>query len=393
MSSLDVSMRRLPGAFGSGAAHIQPTTVSFEPFSVPGVTSENSSDELTRVPIYDIRRSIGSLDSHFALPFPSHGPEKRGQSKALSKQLRGPQIEAPPEPLGFLSPLELELLKEQLKLLPVVADVPTWRTVATRVCNIHDALESQRSLAPSTEINRLFTELVHLTDNHDPDVAKRVLSEPEVQRRLPSLRNLCARGESALEHHWYERVVGSVDAREALQAFPYYRNYEQLAQLEMHAMLGVTDQKLRRVLFIGSGPLPLTSILLAQRYDMQVDNIDIDSQAATEGAQLATRLGAHGLTFAHATVDRLPKSQIAEYDVVYVAALAGLSHDEKDAIFRTLAASLKSGALIIARSAHLQRELLYPAVSHMDMQRYFRPLSEVHPYNEVVNSVLIARKD
>ncbi len=171
-------------------------------------------------------------------------------------------------------------------------------TTAAEVRELHAALAARPSLVPGPGTDELFGRLVSLAI--DPEAARdaeAVLADPLVAPILPGLRRLCADGEFELERSWARRVIGHPDPRAELARFPYHRNYRDLTRLEHHAVAGLTDRPPRRVLFIGSGPLPLTSLLLAEHHGCRVDNLDVEPAATALGEELAAALGAPGLTF------------------------------------------------------------------------------------------------
>lgn len=84
-------------------------------------------------------------------------------------------------------------------------------------------------------------------------------------------------------------------------------------------------------------------------------------------------------------------SELKEYDVVFLAALVGMDKDEKTKIIEHLEKNMAPGALLMLRSAHGARAFLYPVVDPCDLSG-FEVLSVFHPTDEVINSVVIARK-
>jgi nicotianamine synthase len=267
----------------------------------------------------------------------------------------------------------------------------TTAAVVARVRALYEALRARPHLCPAPVTNEIFTSLVSLAI--DPAAARdadAVLGDPAVQRLLPDLRELCAAGEFELERWWSQRITEAPDPRAELARFPYHQNYADLTRLEHHAVAGLTPTPVRRVLFIGSGPLPLTSLLLAERYGCAVDNLDRDAEAVRLGAGIAAGLGADGLRFrAGDVLDGADGYDWRDYDLVYLAALAGLDPAAKRELLDHLARSLRPGALVLARSAHSLRGLLYPVLDPDDLPG-LRTLAVVHPHTEVVNSVVVA---
>ncbi len=257
-----------------------------------------------------------------------------------------------------------------------------------QVCALHDALGARPHLEPEPETNDLFCRLVSLAV--DPDAARHseaVLTHSAIAPLLGSLRRLCAEGEYELERLWARRIVEHPDPRTELSRFPYLQNYRDLARLEHHAITGATSQPIRRVLFVGSGPLPLTSLLLDEQYGCEVDNLDREPDAVTAGAALAAALDRPRLRFC---VGELGDADLEGYDLVYLAALAGLDVDAKQRLLEHLGRRLGPGTLVLARSAHSLRGLLYPVLDPWDLSG-LETLAVTHPFTDVVNSVVVAR--
>lgn len=264
--------------------------------------------------------------------------------------------------------------------------------------SLYQELAAAPSLEPSEKINSVFSRLVEQCTVTDEGVAAAVLGDPEVSRIRPHLIELCSEGEYRLERYWAGRVAGAADPRRELAGFPYYANYERLTQLEAHALLGAIGREepapgglaVQRVLFVGSGPLPLSSIMLAGEYGMMVDNVDSDPEACRLGDELVRGLGLpERLSFT--CRDAAQPTDLSSYDAVFLAALVGLEEPEKRKIINRLSERMRPGALLVIRTAHQMRALLYPRVDPGDLPG-FEPQIVVQPLNEVVNSVIVAEK-
>lgn len=260
----------------------------------------------------------------------------------------------------------------------------------SRLRLLHRRLETVTSLEPGDEVDSLFSRLVESCLAADERTAAEVLADPEVARLGPRLVELCSTGEYLLERRWAEEVVASRDPRRTLARFPYYGNYERLTRMELHALRGASAAPVRRVLFVGSGPLPLTSILLAGRYGLSVDNVDQDAPACRLGASLAAGLGLAGsLEFVEADARSL--GSVADYDAVFLAALVGLDEREKESVIRRVGEGMRPGASLVVRTAHRLKTLLYPRVDPASLAG-LEPQVIVEPVNDVVNSVIVAEK-
>lgn len=262
---------------------------------------------------------------------------------------------------------------------------PTERFLA-----LSDALTSLPSLDPSPRVNALFSELVGMTATTDGASTAALLEDPRVQARLPKLRETCARGEARLERFWAKSILGAKDPAAAAEGFPYINNYRKLVHMEVKAMemAGALPQ---RLLFIGSGPLPLSSHLMAEEHGIRVDNLDIDARACRDGEAVCRAMGNRKMGFSHGDVLSMGAETLGRYDAIYVAALAGLTRSAKSVIFEHLQQHAKDDAILVARSATRLRTLLYPTVEPEDVKG-FSPVVLVHPLDDVVNSALVLRK-
>lgn len=260
-------------------------------------------------------------------------------------------------------------------------------TLTDRIHSIYSTLASADSLQPVPHINKTFTDLVGLTGQVSAKEAAAILADDEITKIIPHLRAMCCEGEAYLELHWAKKIILDTQPSAALKAFPYYDNYVQLTQLEYHSLHLTGNHNPKRALFVGSGPLPLSGILLAQQYGLKVDTIDNDTQAVEVSQQLIDRLGladAVRITQADATT----YTRYGEYDVVFLAAMVGLNAQAKQAIIATIQQQMRQGGLLVARTAHELRTLLYPPVN-IDLIEGFDAQVVVQPLNEVVNSVIV----
>lgn len=200
---------------------------------------------------------------------------------------------------------------------------------------------------------------------------------------------MCSEAEYLLEMHWAERIALAPDAGAAatlLQSFPYYANYEELTRLEINALLSVEPKLPAKVAFVGSGPLPLTSLQflwaletgslpgsypaqgLSYRMggggagdDIELLNIDHDEPAIRTAKALVAKLGprGRGMSFMNAAAES-DAYDLRRFDVVYLAALVGETQSQKENLLLKVAAKMREGALIVMRTSWGLRSCLYP---------------------------------
>lgn len=262
-------------------------------------------------------------------------------------------------------------------------------TIHRRLHRLYHGLATAPTLAPGPAVDALFGELVRLVAYRPGERPEEVLADPVVRAIQPHLHRLCSDGEYELERDWSRRIAASADPWAELARFPYHENYRQLTRLEYHALRGLGAGADVRVAFLGSGPLPLTSIVLAHEFGLRVDNVDVDAEAHALGARVAAALGLGGLHAHHG--DALGFDTLGGYDVVVLAALVGLDAGDKRHLIRHLRRGMAPGALLLVRSAHRLRSLLYPAVDVDDLVG-FTPEVVIQPFNDVINSVIVARR-
>lgn len=211
-----------------------------------------------------------------------------------------------------------------------------------RLNELGQAVLALKSFEPGPDVNALFGELVEavLLCDYDPSLL-------ELSFSLGELRDACAEAESALEFRWAQRLA----AGDALSSFPYVINYELLSAFELGVVEGALGRSIvgMRVAFAGSGPLPLSALLLHEAGAV-VTAIDIDADANAAAARwLEATLGASPIEFDTADIAAIPS--LAEFDVVFLAALVGSDVEAKTAILRQLGGSMRPNALLVARSA------------------------------------------
>ncbi|XVF05953.1 hypothetical protein REPUB_Repub06bG0005700 [Reevesia pubescens] len=261
-----------------------------------------------------------------------------------------------------------------------------------KVCELYEQISSLDSLKPSKDVNMLFTQLVVTCMPPSPiDVTKLCKRIQDIRSKLIPL---CGEAEGLLESH-FSTILGSYEKPlHHLNIFPYYSNYLKLSQLEFNILSKHCPNVPKKVAFVGSGPLPLTSIVLASFHltTASFHNYDIDPSANSKALQLVSSdPDLSQRMFFHTTDIMDVTHALKDYDVVFLAALVGMDKDAKVQVIDHLAKYMAPGAVLMLRSAHGARAFLYPIVDPCDL-RGFDVLSIFHPIDEVINSVVIARK-
>ncbi|KAL7003160.1 Nicotianamine synthase 3 [Sarracenia purpurea var. burkii] len=266
--------------------------------------------------------------------------------------------------------------------------------VVAKVCDLYDKISRLETLKPSKDVNTLFTQLV-LTC-----IPPSAINVSKLCRRVQEIRSnlirLCAEAEGLLETH-FSTLLGSLDhPLDHLNIFPYLANYLSLSRLEFTLLRRhhSAAQLPTRIAFVGSGPLPLTSLILATNHlpAAAFHNYDIDPTANSLASRLvSSHPDLSKRMFFHTTDIMDVFGDLKDYEVVFLAALVGMDGGEKARVVDHLAEHMAPGAILMVRSAHGARAFLYPVVDPCSL-RGFEVLSVFHPSDEVINSVVIARK-
>ncbi|KAM6578647.1 hypothetical protein CsatB_030484 [Cannabis sativa] len=270
--------------------------------------------------------------------------------------------------------------------------------LVTKICDLYSQISSLDSLKPSKDVDTLFTQLVHTCIPPCPkfDIDK---LPKRVQKIRSNLIRLCGKAEGLLESHFSTILTTSSykNPLNHLKIFPYYNNYLKLSQLEYQILSQhfKNNQQPKKIAFVGSGPLPLTSIVLAMNHlkNTTFHNYDIDDSANSKASALVVNDDDVSKRMVFKTSDVMNvTSELSQYDVVFLAALVGMDRDEKVKVIEHLGKYMAQGSILMLRSAHGARVFLYPVVdTHSDLTG-FEVLDVFHPTDEVINSVVIARK-
>ena len=259
-----------------------------------------------------------------------------------------------------------------------------------RFWELYRQLAAAPSLEPSDYVTTLFAEVVELCISRQPEtVVERALRDPRMVELRPHFCRLCADHIFREERAWSRRISTSPDPWAELLQCPNYCNYVQLCAVEIHSVVALTGRTPQRLLFAGSGPVPITSVLFVNGFQLEVDNLEVDREAFDLGRHLVRQLDkAENMGFIHSDLRHFTDLEV--YDVVCLAALVGLSPEEKREITAHLSRHMRSDALLLVRSAHGLRSLIYPPVAVEDLVG-FVPQLVLRPYTTVMNSVLIAK--
>ncbi len=122
----------------------------------------------------------------------------------------------------------------------------------------------------------------------------------------------------------------------------------------------------KRVLFIGSGPFPLSAIWLNRILGVSVDGIDVAPAAVRESSSLMASLGLENIIGLRHEPER--SYDVSEYDLIVIALLA----KPKEQILENIHRTARKDCTVICRTSFGLRSLLYEPtfVSHALLEKF-----------------------
>lgn len=259
-----------------------------------------------------------------------------------------------------------------------------------KILSIHRELSSAKDLKPSESINAAFFELVGIVQDTPADHSKNILDDKEIRLIKDDLRRMSSKAESELELFWVKNALKSADAEKILKVFPYYPNYIKMTDLEIESMQLCDIHGNHKALFIGSGPLPLSSIMMARKCGISIDNLDMDDEACALSKELIERVGLSGkINTIKGNI--LDMQDLTGYQTIFIAALAGESEQEKIKIIDHVVARSERNAHIVMRSVSDLGMLLYPEITPLHLKD-IEVIRRSESPRDIINNIIIGKK-
>jgi nicotianamine synthase len=250
----------------------------------------------------------------------------------------------------------------------------------SNLISLKTEMESLGSLKPDEKVNKLFSHLVSCaTSFTEKDLSYKNFFQEKA-----------AFAEVEMEKFWAEKIITSADPKETLLSFWYYKNYLDLTKLEYGSLSLCHDHKKHKnILFVGSGPLPLTAFFLAKEFGCKVSVMDNNKESLEMSKKLFKKLGISDAEFIFA--DAFTFRDYNKFETIFVAAMIESDKQSKEDFINMLGAVVKEHTHILVRSVFHNRELLY---KKFDVTKVFslKSVLEVRPKNEIVNSFHVFEK-
>jgi len=152
-----------------------------------------------------------------------------------------------------------------------------------------------------------------------------------------------------------------IRGEESLCDYPFYERFDALVRSEIALLEGASPQ---RILFIGSGPLPISAILMHLQTGLPVDCVALDSSVVPVSRRVVENCGFGSLV-------RIQGSADADYDVSgYDLVVVGLLARRKKTVLTKLRKWCRQGCEILCRTSHGLRQLMYEPASDRDLHGF-----------------------
>ena len=244
-------------------------------------------------------------------------------------------------------------------------------------------------------------DILHSTSNHletsfhrldylaamdiDDQMAQETICDPEYNSVLEAIvrfRNLYS---LRLEIENAKAILASEDPWEVLENFTHFSNYLQLARTEYQGSELNTGET---VVFLGSGPLPLTLIALCHWHGLKGIGIERDPDRAELSKRVLEKLGLlDQITIMHGNHFNLPLSNKCDHLMVAAAA------EPKSEIFDYLANVLPGGIGISYRIYEKGLRRVLETCSPFELPEQFVEYLRIQPEPPVNNTVVFLKKE
>ena len=226
-------------------------------------------------------------------------------------------------------------------------------------------------------------EVIAHDENIDYDSAKLILSDEGMINSLETIRDFYVYIGARLEReNAYEIIQGGDSAWEVLDTFHFYERYEGLLNNESQLVKFDKDTKF---VFIGSGPLPVTLIMINKMFGCKCVGIEVQPSVAKLSRHIIRRLGLEDDIKIVIGDERYVKH--LDYDVIMVAAFA----IPKDKVFGNLWEIIDVDTPILYRTYSGMRQMLYEPVKDVDL-RGFHQVDFKLPTGNVNNTSVLIKK-
>jgi len=251
--------------------------------------------------------------------------------------------------------------------------------------SLTDLTKNQVEEAPDTIYRTHLDRLNQMAATPVADaVVRRLMTDIELRPAVARISRLKRENGLRLEIKRAGSIAAASDPWACLKRFVYYPNYLALARMEYG---GARLQAGDRVVFLGSGPLPLSLICLWRQHHIKGVGIEQHAERAALSYRVIRRLGLERhiqiICGNHFTLTAKMPSRLI---------MVGADAAPKAGIFGHLATTLEPGQLVSYRIYEKGLRRLFDDSSDFDLPSEFRECGRVRPEPPVNNTCVFALK-
>ncbi len=260
-----------------------------------------------------------------------------------------------------------------------------WEKIKEIASSIKDYDELKLQEMPLDKIVPLLDSVGEIAHDQTIDFhsAKHILDDELMNNALKTIRRFYVDFGVKIETENAQKILESDDPWNTLESFHFYNRYEGLIRNESQLVSFTPGQKF---VFIGSGPLPLTLILLNKTFGVHGIGIEMLPEVAELSQRVIDKLGLSS------QIDVLVGEETClnniDYDIVMVAALA----EPKERVFTNIWDTVDTSTPVIYRTYTGMRAILYSPVTER-ATRGFHKVVMILPTGKVNNTSVLIRKE
>ncbi|MPL75413.1 hypothetical protein SDC9_21237 [bioreactor metagenome] len=216
----------------------------------------------------------------------------------------------------------------------------------------------------------------------DFDSAKHILDDPKMNKALQLIRKFYVYIGARLETENAKRILKSENPKKILESFKFFDRYEGLIKNESQL---VRFDENKKIVFIGSGPLPLTLIMFNKIFKSKCIGIEVDEETAKLSKEVLKKLNIKKdieiLVGDEKTIKEI------DYDIIMVAALA----EPKERVFANIWEIVNEKTPVLYRTYTGMRAILYSPVTEKETRGFHKEVM-ILPTGNINNTSVLIRK-
>jgi len=223
-------------------------------------------------------------------------------------------------------------------------------------------------------------QLIFDAEQQTPHLASKTLAKVNPSE-IACLQQAYCKWETEIEWQFAHRLMSDPEAGlDEILNYKLYKRFETLIEHEV----ALLSSKPQRVLFIGSGPFPISGILLSQVLNIAVDCIEQEPEVVDFSRSLIERLGL--INTVRVLCAEGQQYDLANYDLIMIALLA----EPKYAILRNIRKKVALNCQVLCRTSFGLRTLLYKSTPIIERIGGFIPVNQqIADHEQTISTYLL----